>query len=187
MCPLDSHAVDHAGSASSTRKDFNQRRHLSVGEWQSELSRAAIVHLSYMIPQNNTTCSGQVTTAVVSTQALSEYKDRLSRHGISIMKIRRSGNRLIFIMGIPLLVRCHLMALSYETAPWYYILSFFCVGLPITFEYVAWWHMVFMCCNFLCVKQSWIEIIIYHISETVCFVTLYTRVRTYEHHLYCTF
>ena len=35
----------------------------------------------------------------------SQYKDGLSRYGVSIIKIRRSWDRLIFIMGIPILVR----------------------------------------------------------------------------------
>ena len=38
----------------------------------------------------------------------SQYKNGLSRYGVSIMKIRRSSDRVIFIIGIPLLVRRHL-------------------------------------------------------------------------------
>ena len=41
------------------------------------------------------------------TRALSQYKDG-DRFGISIIKIRRSHDRLIFIMGIPIPVRRHL-------------------------------------------------------------------------------
>ena len=37
--------------------------------------------------------------------ALCQYKDGLPRYEIPIMKIRRSWDRLIFIMGIPILVR----------------------------------------------------------------------------------
>ena len=38
----------------------------------------------------------------------SQYKDRLSRYGIPVLKIRRSRDRLIFNMEIPILVRRHL-------------------------------------------------------------------------------
>ena len=37
----------------------------------------------------------------------SEYKDRVPRYRIPIKKVTRSWNRLIFIMGTPLLVRRH--------------------------------------------------------------------------------
>ena len=40
--------------------------------------------------------------------ALFQYKDSLSRYDISIIKIRPSWDCLIFIMGIPILVRWHL-------------------------------------------------------------------------------
>ena len=43
-----------------------------------------------------------------SPRATSQYKEGLSRYGISIKKIRRSWDRLIFIMGVPILVRRHL-------------------------------------------------------------------------------
>ena len=43
-----------------------------------------------------------------------QYKDRLSRYGIPMSKIRRSRNRIIFNMGIPVLVRQRLYT---ETPP----------------------------------------------------------------------
>ena len=48
------------------------------------------------------------------SRALSQYKDGLSRYAVSIIKIRRWSDRLIFIMGILILVRRHLYI---ETAP----------------------------------------------------------------------
>ena len=44
-----------------------------------------------------------------------QYKDRLSGYGIPILKIRRSRDRLIFNMGIPIQVSWHLYI---DTAPW---------------------------------------------------------------------
>ena len=44
----------------------------------------------------------------------SEYKDGLTRSEIYIVKLRRSWDRLIFMMGIPTLVRRHL---HIETVP----------------------------------------------------------------------
>ena len=41
----------------------------------------------------------------VTTRAPFQYKDSLTRYGISIIKIRQSHDRLIFIMGIPILTR----------------------------------------------------------------------------------
>ena len=49
-----------------------------------------------------------------TTWVPSQYKDRLSRHGITMLKIRRSRDRLIFNVGIIILVRRHLYI---ETAP----------------------------------------------------------------------
>ena len=40
--------------------------------------------------------------------ALSQYIDRLSGYGIDIIEIRRSSDRLIFTMGIPIILRRHL-------------------------------------------------------------------------------
>ena len=53
-------------------------------------------------------------------RAPSRYKDGLSRYGIPILKIRRSRDRLIFNIGIPILVRRHL---SFETTPWFSVLG----------------------------------------------------------------
>ena len=65
------------------------------------------------------------------TWALIKYIDRLSRYGIPMLKIRRSWYRLIFNMGIPILVRGHL---HIETAP------------------RSWWkkiiQMLYLCMNF---------------------------------------
>ena len=44
----------------------------------------------------------------VATWAPSQHKDRLSRYGISMLKIRRLRDCLIFNMGVPILVRWHL-------------------------------------------------------------------------------
>ena len=49
-----------------------------------------------------------------SSWALPQYKDDLSRYRIPIMKIRRSWDRLIFIIGIHILVKRHHYI---ETAP----------------------------------------------------------------------
>ena len=54
-------------------------------------------------------------------RALSQYKDRFSRHGIPMLKIRRSRDRLIFIMGIPILVRRYLYI---ETTHWWLAFAF---------------------------------------------------------------
>ena len=48
------------------------------------------------------------------TRAPSQYKDSLSRYGIPMLKIRRLQNRLIFNIGISILLRQHLYI---ETAP----------------------------------------------------------------------
>ena len=48
------------------------------------------------------------------SRALSQHKDCLLRNRIPIMKIRWSYDSIIYIMGIPILVRCHLYI---ETAP----------------------------------------------------------------------
>ena len=48
--------------------------------------------------------------------ALSQYKDSFTRYDISIIKIRRSWYLLIFIMGIPILVRRHVFT---ETGRWF--------------------------------------------------------------------
>ena len=45
---------------------------------------------------------------VLARWALSQYKDHLFRYAIPMLKIRRSWDRLIFNMGIPILVRRHL-------------------------------------------------------------------------------
>ena len=45
---------------------------------------------------------------VTFTWALSQYKNGLSRYGIPMLKIRRSQDRLIFNMGIPIPVRRHI-------------------------------------------------------------------------------
>ena len=52
-----------------------------------------------------------------SSSAPSQYKDCLLGYGISIIKIRLSWDRLIFMVGIPILVRRHLYA---ETGPWFH-------------------------------------------------------------------
>ena len=52
---------------------------------------------------------------LTETWALFEYKDRLSRYAYFYYKVRRSWDRLIFIMGIPISVRGHLYI---ETYPW---------------------------------------------------------------------
>ena len=44
----------------------------------------------------------------VDSRAPSQYKNGLSRYGISIIMIRWSWESLIFIMGVPILVRWHL-------------------------------------------------------------------------------
>ena len=49
-----------------------------------------------------------IMTASYTTWAASQYKDVCSMYGYFIIKIRRSWDRLIFIMEIPLLVRRHL-------------------------------------------------------------------------------
>ena len=51
-----------------------------------------------------------------STWVPPQYKLGLSRYDVSIIKIRRSYDRLIFIIGIPILIRQHLYI---ETCPWY--------------------------------------------------------------------
>ena len=48
-------------------------------------------------------------------RAPSQYKDGLSSYGIPVLKIRRSRDHLIFIMGIPILVRRYLYT---ETTAW---------------------------------------------------------------------
>ena len=50
-----------------------------------------------------------------ATWALPQYKDRLSRYGIPMLKIRRSQDCLIFNMWIAILVRQHL---HIQTALW---------------------------------------------------------------------
>ena len=60
-------------------------------------------------------CCYRVVYKAVVLWALSQYKDCLSQvWGIPMLKIRRSRDRLIFNMGIPMLVR-HLYI---ESAPW---------------------------------------------------------------------
>ena len=51
---------------------------------------------------------------MIRTRAQSQCKNRLSRMGISMLKIRRSRDRLIFSTRIPILVRWHLYV---ETVP----------------------------------------------------------------------
>ena len=41
----------------------------------------------------------------MAKRALFQYKDRLSKYGISVIKIRLSSERLIFIIEIPILMR----------------------------------------------------------------------------------
>ena len=60
-----------------------------------------------------------------------QYKDDFPGMGISIMKIRLSSDRLIFIIGIPILVRRHLYN---ETVPWW---------IPLTKGSVMWTFGVF--------------------------------------------
>ena len=54
------------------------------------------------------------TIALEATRVPSQYKDRLSRHGVSIIKIRLLWDRRIFIMGILILVS---RRLCIETTP----------------------------------------------------------------------
>ena len=49
--------------------------------------------------------------------ALFQYQDRLSRYGISIVKIWRSWGRLIFIVDLPTLVRRHLYIETHTHTP----------------------------------------------------------------------
>ena len=73
-------------------------------------------------------------------QGPSQYKDRLSSCGIPMFKIGRSRDRLIFNMGIPILVRRHLYI---ETAPCCY--SYCDVGDMTRLQFIAcfvmWYKM----------------------------------------------
>ena len=62
-------------------------------EYRSKLSKIPLARLIVLLAQDH--------------QAM-EYVFSLSRYGISIMKIRRSWDCLIFIMGIPIQIRWHL-------------------------------------------------------------------------------
>ena len=64
----------------------------------------------------------------VNTWVQSQYKDGLYGYGIPMLKIRRSWERLMFNMGIPILVRRHLyietascvpMRYGYHITKWY--------------------------------------------------------------------
>ena len=55
-----------------------------------------------------------------TTWALSQYKDVFTSMGVSIMKMRCSSDRLIFIMGIPIPARWHFYT---EMAPWWLVVQ----------------------------------------------------------------
>ena len=63
----------------------------------------------------NDPSTNQSSGIMYGIRASYQYKDSLSNYGIFIMKIIISSERLIFIMGIPRLVRRHLYI---ETVPW---------------------------------------------------------------------
>ena len=67
-----------------------------------------------------------------TTRAPSQYKDRLSMHGYPMLKIRRSRGRLIFNMGIPVMVG-HLYI---NTASSKITLASIAAGLHITWDLV---------------------------------------------------
>ena len=77
---------------------------------KSDLSSFKMMRLNRLWPDP---CSTQGSKDF-ATWAPSQYKDRLTRYGIPILKIRQSRDRLIFNMGIHILVRGHLYI---ETAP----------------------------------------------------------------------
>ena len=73
-------------------------------------------------------CEATGTCMYMRSRALSQYKDRLPRYGIPMLKIRRSRDRLIFNMAIAILVRRHL---DIEMASWYLACQYYCfVGFP---------------------------------------------------------
>ena len=65
-----------------------------------------------------------------------QYKDPLSRLGLSIIKIIRSWDPLIFIMGIPILVRCHLCIVTGPRPWWHRLLNWW----QALVQKMAWCH-----------------------------------------------
>ena len=84
--------------------------------FEHKISFALISHIVRTPAQSSSKLSWlewRETVPAIRTRDPSQYKDRLSRYGISIIMIRRSWDRLIFIMGNPILVR---RCLHIETA-----------------------------------------------------------------------
>ena len=77
-----------------------------------------------------------------ATRPPSQYKDRFVGIGLRIIKMRRSSDRLIFIMEIPILVTHHLYI---ETAPVDIMTTLGCQGMVADFSiYISSVHSTYM-------------------------------------------
>ena len=73
----------------------------------TSIPRQSYIHTDHSQPRHMSLCHWVY--SVNGASAFSKIKDRLSGIEIPIITMRQSWYRLIFIMGIPILVRCHLV------------------------------------------------------------------------------
>ena len=75
--------------------------------WRKRCHYDSLLWITATSPRTRTNCEW-IWSLWIAHWAPSQYNDRLSRHGIPMLKIRFSQDRLIFNMGINTVVRRHL-------------------------------------------------------------------------------